>query len=146
MSKKFNIEINYTPDMRIRFTKQYEHLFPSQQSRHKLSDGGVDNNNFYELIKKVILDSKWNDVKTDNMFKTYIYGSELKLTYISLSMRYIDYYEEQSFTGKLFYGDEQTDNALLYYEHNNIIYVKSIERDRCHFMGIARGYEYHINE
>ena len=147
--KRFKFDINCSEDMITSFMNQYKPLFPTQQNskkKQKLSNGDVKNNDFYELIKKVISNCKWNDVKTDNMFNTHLYGSELKLTYYPLSQRYVDYYDEQTFIGTLFYGDEQSDNAILYYEHNNVVYVKSLERDGCHYMGMARGYEYFINE
>jgi hypothetical protein len=101
--------------------------------------------NFHALITKVITDNKWTELKNNNEFKNYIYGSTLNITYSPASQRYIDYYDTQSFNGTLFYGDYESDNALLFYTNNNIIYIKSIERDGCHYMGMTRGYEYFIN-
>jgi len=114
--------------------------------KHNVSNSEDEKqHNFYELIKKTIIDEKWTELKDNNLFESHRYGSILAITYSPLSQRYIDIYDEQAFNGILFYGDIETDNALLFYRHNDIIYVKSLERDGCHYMGMSRGYIYFIN-
>lgn len=99
---------------------------------------------FHEHIKKVIMNNEWSDLKDNNTFDKYTYGTKVDVTYSPLSQRYIDYYDEQGFTGILFYGNKYNDDALFYYIQNDIIHVKSLERDNCHYMGMGRGYEYYI--
>ena len=143
----FEFDILCLPDMIERFMSCYSPFYQNNSNKkQKVSDNKDEKqHNFYELIKKIIIDEKWTELKDNNMFGSHKYGSELTITYSPLSQRYIDLYDEQSFNGILFYGDIESDNALLFYRQNSIIYVKSLERDGCHYMGMSRGYIYFIN-
>lgn len=137
----FVFDISCDDDMIIRFMEQYSSFYP-QYTDKKHTNEII---NFHKLIKHVIIDDKWNELKQNNNFKNYRYGTELHISYTTLSQRYEEEYNKKEFKGYLFYGDDITDNALLFYKHDNVVYVKSIECDSCHYLGMARGYMYFIN-
>lgn len=71
-------------------------------------------------------------------------GDMVKVSYHPCSQKYIDYYESQSFTGRIIFIDCNKDNAFFLIDDKNTIIIKSLEREGCHFMGMTRGYDYLI--
>ena len=83
----------------------------------------------------------------ENIDSTYI-GQIIKVLYYPYSQKYIDYYEEQHVMGKIFFVDELTKDALMYYDEFQdgklVRIIKSISRDHCSYYGDSRGYDYAI--
>jgi len=73
---------------------------------------------------------------------TYMIGDIVKVSYIPCSQKYLDYYDNQSFTGTIIFIDADKENAFFLIEGSNEI--KSLKRNDCHFLGTTPGYDYII--
>lgn len=101
-----------------------------------------------EIVEQQLFDNK-NKNKDDNekLFGFYDIGDNVKVSYCPCSQKYIDYYDEQSFTGRIIFIDSKNDN-MFFSVNDSVtsekITIKSLEREGCHFMGMTRGYDYSI--
>jgi hypothetical protein len=110
--------------------------------------------NVYENLKdtliRVVEQKLWNMRTNSSTIKcwdnTYKIGDIVNVTYLPYSQRYMEYYDLQSFTGRIIFIDSIKDNAFFLIDNpcNNNITIKSLEREGCHFMGMSRGYDYII--
>jgi len=73
---------------------------------------------------------------------TYMIGDIVKVSYIPCSQKYLDYYDNQSFTGTIIFIDADKENAFFLIEGSNEI--KSLKPNDCHFLGTTPGYDYII--
>jgi len=78
--------------------------------------------------------------------KTFKLGDIVKISYHPFSQRYIGYYYDQSFIGRIIFIDSDKDNAFFLVDTNKGFTIKSLEREGCHFMGMSRGYDYNIED
>lgn len=73
-------------------------------------------------------------------------GDDIDVSYIPCSQKFIDHYNEKSFTGRVFYVDHSKCGiALVYYDEivdgKITRYVKSVETEYCSYFGDTRGYD-----
>lgn len=159
--KKYKFDINVNIDTINKFIDLYDDIEIKEPKRKKIkldndnSDECDDNDEynykkFYKIIEIVLdkekwlkIDSKDNDNFMFNNKKKYSLGNTINITYCPASQKYIDYYDDEAFTGTIFFVDNDQDNMLLYINNNdNTITVKSLEREGCHYLGMTRGYSY----
>lgn len=102
------------------------------------------------VLKRVIERELWRDSdakKSLSSFdKDYKIGDIVNVTYTPESQKYIEYYQEQAFTGRIIFIDDKNDNAFLMSINNekNHVIVKSLTREGCHYLGMTPGYSYFI--
>lgn len=118
-----------------------------------LTSDNVDT--MYEIMKGVIDNSIWKRVLEEDPGNYYFHnrysvpvklGDTVNVSYIPASQRYIDHYEELSFTGTIFFVDNEHDNMFLFFENeDNEIEVRSLEVEWCSYYGTSRGYDYFID-
>ena len=102
-----------------------------------------------DILKVVCKYQLWS--KVSNAFSGYEDGSNfigdvVNITYIPQSQKYIEYYEQENFCGKIIFIDAENDNMFLLANINGIDTVKSLERESCHYLGMARGYSFSIKK
>lgn len=79
-------------------------------------------------------------------------GDIVRVSYYPDSQKYVEYYDEQKFDGKCLFVDVPNDNAFFEVINQNdqndqaglIRTFKSLEREGCHYFGMARSYYYSI--
>lgn len=129
------------------FINQYDDLILEK----KLIDEIDTDRKLQAVIKRVIEQELWKNnygKKSINSFdKEYRIGDIVKITYYPESQRYIEYYQDQSFIGRIIFIDDKNDNAFFVVvddDNKNNVTVKSLEREGCHYLGMSRGYSYFI--
>lgn len=102
------------------------------------------------ILKRVVEKRLWRDVHSKKSLmccdKNYYIGDIVKVTYTPESQKYIDYYQEQSFLGRIIFIDDKCENAffiVINSDTKNTV-VKSLEREGCHYFGMSPGYSYFI--
>jgi hypothetical protein len=78
-------------------------------------------------------------------------GDQIMVSYMPYSQRYIEHYNNETVTGKVFFVDNENDDAFVVLDctDNNgkhIRYVKSINKWGCGYFGNSRGYDMHIEK
>jgi len=148
---KYTFDILYDDSMVDRFIKFYQPLIEKKNLDKHTSKTDMDlNKKFKDYIKLVIDNKLWEDQKSFECNSKYKLNDDVTITYSPFSQKYIDYYEDKTFSGKIFYIDSDTDNMLLI-ERSELskkdeIVIKSLEQNGCHYFGINRGYEYFIKK
>lgn len=137
--KSFNFDLIYSGDTSRRFLNRYV-------KNHDDLGNGNSVQLFHDTIKTVITKKTWvDDLSTfpfcDDVYKV---GDKVRIMYIPDSQRYIDHYNEQSFSGQILFIDKDSDNIILFSESDASIDVRSLEREGCHYFGMSKGYTYFI--
>ena len=140
-STKYKFDLIYEECTAKKCIKQYDDL---ELPNHI-------HNNLHKQLKntltRVVENKLWN--QDNNSFthwdNTYRIGDVVIITYFPFSQKYIDYYNEQSFTGRIIFIDNDKSNVFfLINEDSNDIGFKSLQREGCHYMGMTQGYNYNI--
>lgn len=112
-----------------------------------------------------------NNIKTNESLYDVKINDIISINYYPLSQKYIDYYNEQSITGKVIFIDKDNDNLFVLEStskevnhlgndnkdssyitsldklDNDTKYIfKSLEREGCSYLGTSRGYDFTINK
>lgn len=74
----------------------------------------------------------------------YVVGEMIGVCYSPSSQRYVEYYDEQTFKGYIFFVDSENGNMFLFNRTGDKIFTHSLEREGCHYFGMCRGYTFHI--
>jgi len=102
-----------------------------------------------DILKVVCKYKAWTLLKSNgktDMINGVTIGDIINITYIPQSQKYIEYYEQENFSGKVIFIDVVNDNMFLLAKINGVDTVKSLERESCHYLGMARGYSFNINK
>jgi len=75
----------------------------------------------------------------------YVVGELISVSYSPSSQRHIEYYDEQAFTGYIFFADTPNDTMFLFNRSADMILSHSLEREGCHYFGMCRSYTTHIH-
>lgn len=102
---------------------------------------------FQKLLKKKYIQSenKFEHKKYLNFDQLEI-GNVINVWYCTDSQKFMDYDEYRQFTGILFYKNNETGDALFYYDHYDIEsnkWIKTITnllRPGCSYFGDSQGY------
>jgi hypothetical protein len=74
-------------------------------------------------------------------------GDYVSVKYFPDSQKYSEYYDNHNFNGTIIHIDNDNDNMILFYEDydckskDHVIYIKTLEREGCHYLGMSRGYD-----
>jgi hypothetical protein len=100
----------------------------------------------WKLYCKPPYDShKYNKNYINCFDEKFFIGDIVKVSYIPESQKYIDYYQEQAFVGRIIFVDNENDNAFFVtMDEPHTITIKSLLREGCHYFGMTLGYSYHI--
>jgi hypothetical protein len=123
----------------------------------KESDINIDN--IDEIFTQYIEANKSNndiEIETSETLYDVKINDIININYYPLSQKYIDYYNEQSITGKVIFIDKDNDNLFVIestskeitnWLDKDIKYIfKSLEREGCSYLGTSRGYDFTINK
>jgi hypothetical protein len=84
-----------------------------------------------------------NKIKnTNELFRNqYKIGDNVKISYITMSQKYFEYYENSKFIGKIIFIDNNEDDIFILCPNNC---VKSTKIQGTSFMGHSNGYDMFI--
>ncbi|VBB18861.1 hypothetical protein YASMINEVIRUS_1393 [Yasminevirus sp. GU-2018] len=102
----------------------------------------------YDTIKDVVLNNRWtsDDTTTNFSHKEHRVGDLISVSYVPDSQRYIEYYDEQMCTGKILFIDNDEINMFITVTTPTGYCIKTLEREGCHYFGMAKGYSHFISE
>ena len=112
----------------------------------KYTDKQIDDHfDFNDLMINVINNKLWKNDNSifDNTFKI---GDNISVDYCPYSQKYIDYYEEQGFEGKIIFIDNENNNMFVMLNEPDSIIIKSLERLGCHYFGMTPSYTFFIKK
>lgn len=105
----------------------------------------INESNNHNLLKHI---SKVNNFKTtklsyldnhklDNKFSKISdlkIGDTVEISFVPFSQKYLDYYENEKFRGRIFYINNEFDDMLLYYDNDDSKrIIKSVYVDGCSY-------------
>ena len=126
----FNIESNY--NTLYNFMKLYT------------DDNYIPSKNIIDDVKFVLqhIISKKMIINKNEIFRNkYKIGDNVKITYVTMSQKYIEYYENNEFTGTIIFIDNNEDDIFIMCPNNCI---KSTKIQGTSFMGHSNGYDMYI--
>lgn len=145
-NKNYIFDLIYNSATASAFINQYDDL----NLERKLMDEIDVDQKLQAIMKRVIEQELWknrHDTKIKYFDNTYRIGDIVRVTYFPESQKYIEYYEDQSFTGRIIFIDNTNVFFVVVdeFDKNNIT-VKSLEREGCHYFGMTPGYSYIIEQ
>lgn len=74
-------------------------------------------------------------------------GDIVEISYLPYSQKYLDYYQEKKFIGKVFYLNDDKSDALIYFDEQRGRIIKSVYADGCSY-GFSNdlGYDLYIKK
>jgi hypothetical protein len=99
-----------------------------------------EKNNF-EKKDVVSDDDKYDSVRLSALKS----GDTVHVTFTPMSQKHIEYYDEQTIDGTIFYIDHENDDALIFYDEGEYRHVKSLKRLGCGYFGDTDSYFFNIS-
>jgi hypothetical protein len=146
----YNFDVLSGENTLIKFINLYTSPTIPLSDVNIFDESGTLDESIQVLFKNVIENEQWKYINdksfTDALFCKSKIGDDVTITYIPASQKNIDYYDQQTFSGKIIFIDNECQDMIIVNTDHGECTIKSLVREGCHFLGMSQGYYHYIKK